>query len=352
MRARAALLASLVATALLPLAAPTAPAAASARVLDYDLGVVELPDEGPKGPIPVRLWGAIGVPDGPGPFPVVVVAHGRHGDGCPVVSGHRTRWPCWKTELRSDLGMRHLVAALARRGVAAIAPDLNAAFTIGWNDPTGERRLELWPAIVDRTLAALREAATGAGPDFGLQLEGRLDLARPGFLAHSLSGAEAVRYSDTHPVSSLLLLAPAYEKGPAMPPLEVAIVAARCDYDVPGQARRWFDRARRRARRPLFLVRLEGASHNYFNSTLADEGRDDGAYLRGSPGCRPRERLSAVRQQHWIDRFGASYFATELRGAPRPRWMRLQGPSPGRLYGTPVGYDRFVPALESSVAGH
>ena len=343
----------LVAAALLALAAPVAPAGASARVGDYDLGVVEIPDEGPKGPIPVRLWGAVGVPEGQGPFPLVVVAHGRHGDGCPLAAGHLTRWPCWGTELRSDLGMRHLVAALARRGVAAIAPDLNAAFTIGWNDPTGERRLELWPAIVERTLAALGEADAGAGPDFGLPLAGRLDLARPGLLAHSLSGAEAVRYSETHPVSSLLLLAPAFEGRLALPPLEIAIVAARCDYDVPGQARRWFDRARRRARRPVFLVRLEGASHDYFNSTLSDEGRDDGAYLSSAPGCRPRERLSAARQQGWIDRFGASYFATELRGAHRPRWMRLRGPAPRLLFGAAVGYRRFVPAaLESGLAGH
>ncbi len=324
-------------------AAPAVPGPAQVR--EYDLGVVELPDAGPKGPIPVRLWGAIAVPEGPGPHPLVVVAHGRHGDDCPRLPGRgfRIAWPCWGRELRSDLGMRHLAEALAERGVAAIAPDLNGAFTIGWNDRTGERHAKRWPRIVDRTLAELGAAAGGGASRFGLPLAGRLDLEQPGLLAHSLSGADAVEYAAATPISALLLLAPAFD-GAELPQVETAIVAARCDYDVPGQARRYLERARGSARRePVFFVRLDGASHNYFNSTLSRLGRDDGKYLNGSRGCRPKERLSAGRQQGWIDRFAAAFFATELRGAPAPAWMRFGTPEPKRIYGLPVGYERLAP---------
>ena len=324
--------------------APSVAAAApgQVQVRDYDLGVVELPDAGPKGPIPVRLWGAIGVPEGPGPYPLVVVAHGRHGDDCPRLAGNRFVWPCWGRELRSDLGMRHLVEALAERGVAAIAPDLNSAFTIGWNDRTGERHEQSWPAIVDRTLAELGAAVEVDTGAFGLPLQGRVVLSSPAILAHSLSGADAVRYASANPLSALLLLAPAFD-GRALPEVETAIVASRCDYDVPGQARRYFDRAKMAPRRePVFLVRLDGASHNYFNSTLSGLGRDDGKYLRGSNGCRPAQRLSASRQQGWIDRFAAAFFATELRAASPPAWMRFGSPFPSRIYGLPVGYDRLA----------
>lgn len=169
-------LAVVVTTALGAVSSASATAEA-AQVRNYDLGVVELPDSGPKGPIPVRLWGAIGVPVGPGPYPLVVVAHGRHGDDCPRLAGNRFVWPCWGRELRSDLGMRHLVEALAERGVAAIAPDLNAAFTIGWNDRTGERHEQSWPAVVDRTLAELGAAVDGGTGAFGLSVAGRVDLA-------------------------------------------------------------------------------------------------------------------------------------------------------------------------------
>jgi hypothetical protein len=337
--AKAAALALVAGAALL--AAPSTAHAVpnSAQVRDYDLGVVELPDAGPKGPLPVRLWGAIGVPEGPGPFPLVVIAHGRHGDDCPFLPGPRptVAWPCWEDELRSDLGLRHLVAALAERGVAGIAPHLNGDFTIGWNDRSGERHERLWPAVVDRTLAALGGAVATGTPAFGLPLAGRVTVASPGILAHSLSGADAVRYGRSHRISSLLLLAPAFDHAPALPEVPTAIVAARCDYDVPGQARRYFDRAERSGRRePLFFVRLEGASHNYFNSTLSRLGRDDGAYLYGSKGCRRRQRLGAGRQQGWIDRFAASFFAAELRGAAAPAWMRPGGRTPDRIYGLRV----------------
>jgi hypothetical protein len=323
--------------------AASASSAAATQVRDYDLGVVELPDTGPKGPIPIRLWGAIGVPDGPGPYPLVIVAHGRHGDDCPHTPKFVFKWPCWDRELRTDLGMRHLVAALARRGVAAIAPDLNGAFTIGWNDRSGNRHRKLWPAVVDRTLAELGTSAAVGDERFGLPMAGRVDVADPGLLAHSLSGDEAARYAGAHPVSALLLLAPAYS-GAALPDVETAIVAAQCDYDVPGEAGSYFSRAKRSPQRlPVFYASLDGASHNYFNSTLSRLGRDDGKYLSHSEGCRRPERLSAGRQQGWIDRFAAAFFATILRGASPPPWMALAGPFPKRIYGLPVTYDRLAP---------
>jgi dienelactone hydrolase len=341
-RGHAALLFALAAASF---AAPAALDAAqgAAQVRDYDLGVVELPDAGSKGPIPVRLWGAIGVPDGPGPYPLVVVAHGRHGDDCPHTPKFVFRWPCWGRELRSDLGMRHLVAALAKRGVAAVAPDLNGAFTIGWNDRSGDRHRKLWPAIVDRTVAELGAAVATGDDGFGLSLTGRIDVTDPSLLAHSLSGDEAVRYAGAHPVPALLLLAPAFDDR-RLPDVETAIVAAECDYDVPGEARSYFDRAKRSPRsRPVFYASLDGAGHNYFNSTLSRLGRDDGKYLSRSKGCRRPERLSANRQQGWIDRFAASFFATVLRGALPPPWMALSGPFPKRIYGLPVAYERLVP---------
>lgn len=339
---------SLVAIAMVLGAAAFAPAASgSVQVRDYDLGVVELPDAGPKGPIPVRLWGAIAIPKGPGPYPLVVVAHGRHGDDCPHTAKFVFTWPCWGRELRSDLGMRHLVAALAERGVAAIVPDLNAAYTIGWNDRSGDRHKKRWPAIVDRTLAELGAAVEVGGSPFGLPLRGKIDTAAsPGLLAHSLSGANAVRYASDHPISALLLLAPAFDDGLVPPEIDTAIVAARCDYDVPGQARRYFKRAKRFPRHtPVFFARLDGASHNYFNSTLSRLGRDDGKYLEGSRDCGRQRRLTAGRQQGWIDRFAAAFFASELRGASPPVWMQLDAPFPKRIYGLPVGYDRLAPGV-------
>src|SRR5215213_3577200 len=156
-----------------------------AEVRNYDLGVVKLSHEGPKGPMPIRLWGAIGVPGGRGPHPLVIVAHGRHGDNCPDTDPRpydfEFVWPCWAREQRNDLGMRHIVAALARRGIAAIAPDLNGAYTLGWGPDRDRRR---WPRIVNRTLETLARSVRQGGMSFGIRLKGRINLNRRGILAH------------------------------------------------------------------------------------------------------------------------------------------------------------------------
>ncbi len=98
---------------------------------DYDLGIRQFRQPGLTGRLarmPIRLWGTVAAPADPGPHPVVLVAHGAHGDNCP---GEYGTWPCFAREQRNDLGLRYLVKALARVGFVAFAPDLNAAHTGG-----------------------------------------------------------------------------------------------------------------------------------------------------------------------------------------------------------------------------
>jgi dienelactone hydrolase len=329
------------------LALPASAAALPAQVRDYDLGRVELADPSPFGPLPIRLWGSLGVPNGPGPHPLVVVAHGRHGTGCPSGEADSETWPCFRREQRNDLGLRHVVAALARRGIAAIAPDLNGAFTGGWGEPNDRRR---WPRIVNRTLAAVAREAAGGTPRFPISLAGRIDLARLGFLGHSLSGHRSVRAARRRaanrspaqiaagrgPLRALFLLAPVFAR--AAPPAAVpfAVAVGSCDGDTGLMGRGYFRRAvaspARRA--PAQLVQLARANHNYFNRTLSRRGNDDAPFSR--PGCRPQARPSALAQQGWLDGAAADFFAVTLRRASRPAWLRLSGPLPARLHGLDV----------------
>jgi dienelactone hydrolase len=329
------------------LAYPSAASAVPAQVRDYDLGRVQLPDRSPFGPLPVRLWGALGVPTGPGPHPLVVVAHGRHGTNCPSGEADTETWPCFRREQRNDLGLRHVVAALARRGVAAIAPDLNGAYTGGWGEPDDRRR---WPRIVNRTLTAVAREAGGGTPRFPLSLAGRIALARLGFLGHSLSGHRSVRAARQRagnrslakiaagrgPLRALFLLTPVFAR--TAPPAGVPFVVAvgGCDGDTGLMGRGYFRQAvaspARRA--PAHLVRLARANHNYFNRTLSRRGNDDAPFER--PGCRPAARPSAAMQQRWLDRAAADFFSVTLRRAARPAWLRMSGPLPRRLHGLDV----------------
>ena len=324
---------------LLALCGPAAAQAAPAQVRNYDLGRVNLPDPGPKGPLPTRLWGAIGAPVAAGPHPLVLVLHGRHGTGCPIDRFDSPTWPCFRREQRNDLGLRHVVAALARRGFVALAPDLNAAFTDGWGEPDDRGR---WPRVVNRTLAELEDEVTAGGGRFPLALQGRVRLRRLGLLGHSLSGFHAVRTarrrlrSDSAArVRALFLLAPV--QSPLAPPdVPLAVAVGTCDGDTGRRGRVYFDRAARTParRRAAFLVSIRRANHNYYNRTLARLSDDDApTNLRR---CRRPQRPSAGQQQRWIARAAADFFAATLLGARRPAWLRPGARAPRRVYGLDV----------------
>lgn len=329
----------------LALAAPPA-SAVPAEVRDYDLGRVELRDDGPLGPIPVRIRGAIGVPATAGPHPLAVVLHGRNETGCPIGRFDSDTWPCFARENRYDLGLRHVVRALAERGLVALAPSLGGAFTAGWGEPNDPVR---WPRIVGRSLGQLaRENAAGGGR-FGVPLAGKVDLGRIGLLGHSLSGHHVVRAARRRadndrpqqiargkgPVSALFLLAPVAQ-GAVLPDLPSAIVLASCDGDTGRMGRTYLRQAERQSgrRTPVVLARLAGANHNFFNRTLARLGADDAP--TGVPRCRPARRLGAGAQQRWLDRAASDFFAATLRGARRPAWLRIGATRPRRVYGLSV----------------
>jgi dienelactone hydrolase len=334
-------------------AAFAAPAqeASAAQLRNYFLGDVTLPDRSPFGPIPVRLQGAIAVPDGGGRHPLVVVVHGRHATGCPFVDDFGS-WPCADSEQRNDLGLRHVLRALAERGIVALSPDVNAAHTEGWGEPDDLRR---WPRIVNRTLAVLARDVRLGGASFGIELGDRVRLRRIGLLGHSRSGFNAARMSRKRegvadpariarglgPVSSLFLLAPV--SGARLPDLPTAVVVGTCDQDTGREGRRYLKAARRQAgrRRPVFELTLRQANHNFYNRTLSRLGQDDAAGVRGR--CRRPLRLRAAAQQRWIAGAAADFFAVTLRHAPRPDWLRRSGSAPARVYGRAVGLRRFVP---------
>jgi hypothetical protein len=209
--------------------------------------------------------------------------------------------------------------------------------------------VDRWPRIVNRTLGQVaREAAAGGGR-FGLELLGRADLTRIGLLGHSLSGHHVVRSArrraDNHapgqvargrgPLGALFLLTPVAQ-GAVLPDVPTAIVLGSCDGDTGPMGRVYLEQARRQPdrRRAVFLARLEGANHNFFNRTLARLGADDAP--TGRPRCRRPRRLTARAQQNWLDRAAADFFAATLRGAPRPAWLSPGAPPPSRVYGRRV----------------
>ena len=129
--------------------------------------------------MPLRLNGVIAVPEGTGPFPVVVLMHGRH-DICPEVEGQDLlqQWPC-ENEQPNYKGFDYLASALAARGYLALSINVNAAYTNGWGEDTsGTTR---FPQIVDLYLASLAAANADQDVGFGVPLAGKADLSKIAF---------------------------------------------------------------------------------------------------------------------------------------------------------------------------
>ena len=200
---------------------------------DYDLGArlfVEPGGTGRFARIPIRLWGAVAVPAGSGPAPVVVVGHGSHGDGCPGEFGD---WPCFGVEQRNDLGLRYLVRQLARVGFVAVAPDVNASFTGGFGE-TQDHEYRRYAEVVDATLTALRTASTGGPNRFSVPLQGRVDPARVGLVGHARGGKNLLRWvaANRAAVGAIVLVAPLFDPSVTVPDVPTALLLGTCDEDT------------------------------------------------------------------------------------------------------------------------
>jgi hypothetical protein len=107
---------------LLALSAAALPAAAvPAQARAYDLGRIMLQTPGPKGPLPLHLRGAIGVPLTPGRHPIVLLLNGRNETGCPDGPFDTATWPCFARE-NQQRWLDLAAGGLLRRHTAGSAP--------------------------------------------------------------------------------------------------------------------------------------------------------------------------------------------------------------------------------------
>lgn len=89
------------------------------KVEEFDLGSREY--ELPNGhTMPYKLRGIIGMPDGEGPFPLVMITHGSHEN--------------LKENVRFDTGFKYIVEAFAQQGIIAVSMDLGQAYVWKYGD--------------------------------------------------------------------------------------------------------------------------------------------------------------------------------------------------------------------------
>lgn len=363
-----ALLLAVVRTETAALAPPVQP-----QAQPYNLGRVWLTQTGVPEPLqqmPVSLQGVLAVPTGPGPFPVVVILHGRH-PGCHFQTPwSASTWPCSTgSENRYDQGFSYLAEALAQRGYLALAINLNGAYAYAYGASAANYTAlahQRSPQIVAAHLAQLAAAHRGEAEPFGQPLAGRVDLSQLVLIGHSLGGAAAVlsghqRQGHTQPaqiqqgqgpLAGLLLLAPTPSQAIALhaeayelPDVPTSVVLGGCDRDIYDfSSLYYFETAAGQNRQHLAAsVLLPGANHNFFNRSLLE---DDYAQQPDSdPLCgihRP-SRLTRAAQETFLINYAAAFLdhvlaARSRQSSPQPAAIALAPAQavPAHLFQTPA----------------
>jgi dienelactone hydrolase len=297
--------------------------------------------------MPVRLNGVMAAPAAGGPYPVVLILHGTH-PGCPEIEHGVDRWPCDPdVEQPNYRGFEYLVRKLAAKGYVALAPNINAENTFGFGEPVPGERLE---QLVDLHLRALAEANAGKANQFGMELEGRVDLSRLTIVGHSRGGEAAVALARDlaaqgergelayGPVNGLLLIAPApgFVDPAQGVPAPMAILLPACDADVVEQIGQVFFEALRLQETHEWAtsVWLARANHNAFNEILPA----DPFGLQGRPDCASLLEDDVQRSftaEYAIDFLTTVYSLdpTQIRQAMTRMGMDVHAPAVDQIYG-------------------
>ncbi|HUR62797.1 MAG TPA: hypothetical protein VM286_10620 [Candidatus Thermoplasmatota archaeon] len=322
----------------------------------YDLGPYLVDDAGLavyRYPAPIN--GTLLVPQGDGPFPLILLLHGRHGTcsvagtGVITVLSPLTCPNAFVVEpIDSYLGYGYLAENLASHGYAVASVNANA---INDRDGTGtDSGANARAQLVLRTLDELQAVnATGHGlPDATMQtgghtdlsaFKGRLDLSRIGLMGHSRGGEGVTRaitmnpgWPTPHNIKAVFALAPTDFKRWTAPGVAFAVLLPYCDGDVSDlQGGKIFDDSRDLPGEPhpRFQVVDMGADHNYYNSvwTSDDWGTRQDAHCDGD--AKGRDTPEAQRQ-HGLDLMG-SFFRLFVGGEAQfaPTWF--DGEVPAKL---------------------
>lgn len=257
------------------------------------------------------IRGRLYMPVGEGPFPVIIFLHGNHatcgmpgGEGNPRfdIDSHFTlTGECWPNynEVPSHLGYEASARQLASWGYAVFSVNANRGINGNYGPDNDWNLIRARGALVLRHLEEFfRLSRDGSNPlltmgGLDLDLQGKLDFSRVGFMGHS-RGGEGVRYAYNLYNYSLQALSwqaripglnirGIFEIGPVDDPVEVGdqswspieargtawtVLIPGCDYDVYDLAgtNPFVRMLPQPDGFPKSIFTLWGANHNFFNS--------------------------------------------------------------------------------------
>lgn len=257
---------------------PGAPGPLAVTREEYDFGDTAFVPTDFPGPVEVRA--SIHYPTNlsGGPFPVIVLLHGRHAT-CFVGGGSALlQWPCTANNsqpIPSYQGYDYVSEVLASHGyivVSISANGINAVDNFVF-DLGALARAEL----IQRHLDILKSFNTTGGAPFGTKFVGKFDLTRVGTMGHSRGGEGVVRHyglnlelGSPYGIKAVFPLAPVDFNRFVVNNAALNVLLPYCDGDVSDlQGVHFYDDARYNQpgdQAPKHYELIMGANHNFYNT--------------------------------------------------------------------------------------
>ncbi|MEV6393444.1 alpha/beta hydrolase [Streptomyces sp. NPDC051907] len=326
---------------------PTAEAKSGARasLTGYSLspGLLKIMSD-PKRGNPTQVHGVLGMPEGDGPHPVVLVLHGTH-PNCVTVGKEdlvardpvRTRRPLVCADpknpkevpgvgpdyLRQDAGLSHIVEALTRKGFVAVSIDVVSPEVWWGGEPDTEKG---YTALIDAHLRLLSDLDKGIGHGLKIKdLKGRIDTSRVGLVGHSRGGGYVLtpKAAKRAGLFGAVAIQPEPMAEKASHTVPVLNIRGACDEDTGPQAGLTTMQALATSRSTKVAadVLLAGTGHRMLNTNLSPAPAKDG-------GCTASELASPAAAQAQVAQLTASFLAQALHQAPAYRLPALDGLTP------------------------
>lgn len=269
--------------------------------------------------MPYQLKGIIGVPEGQGPFPLVLITHGSHSND--------------DETLRFDTGYGYLVETLAKQGFIAVSMDMSKAYIWKYGDNDDREKSR---HLAAEHLHSLVQAQKGELSTYPVELAGKIDLNKIALIGHSRGGETIFDIAEDMqkqgmPVKALLGIAPTcLFTDRSWPEAKVALIIPEYDGDVIGlDGFTLYDVLGEKTKGEHLAVFLKGANHNYFNNSIQ---RDDAKMLASSREL--SAQLTKEQQQAFLQAFAADFFYRTLQ--QDTSFLSLDEPQPDTMYGERV----------------
>ncbi len=213
---------------------------------------------------------------GAGPFPLVVIMHGRHAT-CFDGNNAFLQWPCTDSRqpILSFQGYDYIGEILASHGYVVVSVSANGINAV--DNATGDLGMAARTELIQHHLELWDMLNTTGAPPFGTSFVGTVDLSNVGTMGHSRGGEGVVRHfllnqsqGSLFGIGAVFPLAPTTFSRDVINNVPLAVLLPYCDGDVADlQGVHFYDDARYNvpgdsARKHTMLVL--GANHNFYNT--------------------------------------------------------------------------------------